>query len=172
MFRFEYKQEQSKKCCRSVSSRPNRKPLQFFPCSYNSHISCSQITDPVNCSIQQYGGSCCLDIFNQISQRNPIKSIHPNQFQPPTLLILPEYATSVKPVRITRQSSISLRALHQQGFPSLPSPSHNPIQRAPHPCTSPIEHMGIYHGGRNIPVPQQFLDGPNVISTLQQVGSE
>jgi hypothetical protein len=32
--------------------------------------------------------------------------------------------------------------------------------------------MGVQHGRRDVPVTEQFLDGPDVMATLQQMGGK
>lgn len=41
----------------------------------------------------------------------------------------------------------------------LPGKESEPISRAGDPATSPIHHMGVNHGGADILMVQQFLDG-------------
>src|SRR6185369_12142464 len=44
------------------------------------------------------------------------------------------------------------------------------IERAFRPASALAEHMGINHRRRNVIVPQQFLDRPDVRPALEQVG--
>src|SRR2546428_5548392 len=37
---------------------------------------------------------------------------------------------------------------------------------------APIEHVRVDHGGADIPVAEELLDGPDVVIVFQQVGSE
>ena len=54
-----------------------------------------------------------------------------------------------------------------------PRPSRpQPVHRAPDSQPATVQDMGVDHGGADIPVPQEFLDGPDVISVLQQVGGK
>ena len=46
------------------------------------------------------------------------------------------------------------------------------VQRAADTERPPIEHVGIDHGGLDIPVAQEFLYGADVISVLQEVSGE
>ena len=50
------------------------------------------------------------------------------------------------------------------------SPSH--IQRALHADPRSVQYMGVDHGHRNVLVPPEFLDCPDVIVCLQQVSSK
>src|SRR5690606_6466676 len=47
-----------------------------------------------------------------------------------------------------------------------------PLRRTPHPEPAPIEHVGVDHRGRYIPMPQQLLHRANVIPRLKQVRRE
>ena len=40
------------------------------------------------------------------------------------------------------------------------------------PSATAIEHVGVDHRGADVGVTQQFLDGPDVVAALQQVGGE
>ena len=46
------------------------------------------------------------------------------------------------------------------------------VSRAAHSHRASVEHMGVDHGGVYISVPHQLLDRADVLSTLQQMGSE
>src|SRR5262245_43598508 len=52
-------------------------------------------------------------------------------------------------------------------------PSHaQVVQRARHPLSALLEDVGIDHGGLEIVVPQQLLNGSYVGSALQQMGGK
>lgn len=44
------------------------------------------------------------------------------------------------------------------------------VYRADNAHSSPVEHVGIYFGGGDILVPQQLLDGANVVAILEESG--
>lgn len=46
------------------------------------------------------------------------------------------------------------------------------IRRAAHPHGASIEHMGVDHGGAHVLVPQELLDGADVLPSLQQMGGK
>jgi len=46
------------------------------------------------------------------------------------------------------------------------------IQGAPHTSSSAVEDMRVNHRRVDVSVPQQLLDGSNVVPFLQQVSSE
>ena len=46
------------------------------------------------------------------------------------------------------------------------------VQRAAHGEAAPVEDVGVDHCSLDIFVAEQFLDGPDVIAVLQQVGGE
>jgi hypothetical protein len=50
---------------------------------------------------------------------------------------------------------------------TLTLPSH--IERTADAFATPLQHMGIDHGGADILVPQQFLHGANVITCFEQM---
>jgi len=64
-------------------------------------------------------------------------------------------------VRITRR----LRR-----FPPKPLPPVlQQVGRAPDTCAATIEYVGIDHGGPDILVPEEFLNGADIVSRLQKV---
>lgn len=46
------------------------------------------------------------------------------------------------------------------------------VHRTSNAPPASVEHVGINHRGTHIPVPQQLLDRPDVVSVLEQVGGE
>jgi len=50
--------------------------------------------------------------------------------------------------------------------------SRQPVQGAPHPSATLVEDMGVDHGGADIFVAEELLDGTKVVAVLQQVGRE
>ena len=58
----------------------------------------------------------------------------------------------------------------------LPTSPHDAaplwIERATHALSTTLKDMGIDHGGTNILVSQEFLNGANVIAIFQQVGGK
>lgn len=50
---------------------------------------------------------------------------------------------------------------------TLTLPSH--IERTADAFATPLQHMGIDHGGADILVPQPFLHGANVITSFEQM---
>jgi hypothetical protein len=46
------------------------------------------------------------------------------------------------------------------------------IRRAAYPRGASIEHMGVDHGGAHVLVPQELLDGADVLPSLQQMGGK
>lgn len=46
------------------------------------------------------------------------------------------------------------------------------IQGAGHPMTTAPQYMGVNHRGGDIGVPQEFLDGPDIMAAFQQMGSK
>ena len=48
----------------------------------------------------------------------------------------------------------------------------NLIQRTAHAAATPVHHLRVNHGGRNIAVAQQLLHGADVVSRLQQMRGE
>ena len=56
-------------------------------------------------------------------------------------------------------------------LPKPPSTSAQPqpIGRAADTPATSVQDVGIYHGGLDVAVPQQFLHRPDVVAVLQQV---
>src|SRR5207253_8795518 len=48
----------------------------------------------------------------------------------------------------------------------------HPVGRAPDTGRTPVEDVGVDHRGRRITKKKKFLDGPDVMALLQQVGGE
>ena len=82
-----------------------------------------------------------------------------------------------------RDLTLERRTMLYEVAPSSPAPPHYPlsivnyqlplaIQRAAHAQRTLIEHMGVDHGGADIFVAEEFLDGANVIAVFQEVGGE
>jgi len=46
------------------------------------------------------------------------------------------------------------------------------VRGAPDTPSPPVEHMGVYHRCADVLVPEKFLDRPDIIPILQEVGSE
>ncbi len=46
------------------------------------------------------------------------------------------------------------------------------VHRASYAPPAAVEDVGVNHRGTDIPMPQQFLDRPDVVSVLEQVGGE
>jgi len=46
------------------------------------------------------------------------------------------------------------------------------VQRTEHPMAAAIQHMGINHGGGDIGVTQELLDGADVVAAFQQMGGK
>src|SRR5688572_24176456 len=46
------------------------------------------------------------------------------------------------------------------------------VERAPHPAAAAVEDVRVDHGRRDVAVPEQLLDGPDVVAGLEQVGRE
>lgn len=55
----------------------------------------------------------------------------------------------------------------ENGHVCFSGDSKNPVQRADHPPAAPVEEMGVDHGGGNIDVAQQFLDGADVVAAIK-----
>jgi hypothetical protein len=53
-----------------------------------------------------------------------------------------------------------------------PKTSGTGIKRAKNASAALIEHMGVNHRRLNVFMPQQFLDSPNIIMILQEMGSK
>ena len=47
-----------------------------------------------------------------------------------------------------------------------------PVRRALDAPPAPVQHMRIDHRGADIGMPEQFLDGADVVSILKKVGRE
>jgi hypothetical protein len=47
-----------------------------------------------------------------------------------------------------------------------------PVQRAPHAATSPVQHVGVDHGRSYAPVAQELLDGADVVAILEKMCGE
>jgi hypothetical protein len=73
-------------------------------------------------------------------------------------------------------------AIGGRGLPCIPpavtlraatrSRPENPIRGAAHTGRAPAEDMGVDHGGGHVSVPQELLDGPDVLAVLQQMRGE
>ena len=46
------------------------------------------------------------------------------------------------------------------------------IERALNPCRSATQDMGVDHGGPHVFVPQELLDGPDVVPVFEQMRGE
>src|SRR3990172_1845538 len=46
------------------------------------------------------------------------------------------------------------------------------VHRTSYAATAAVEDVGVNHRGTDVPVTQQFLDRPDVVSVLEQVGGE
>ncbi len=46
------------------------------------------------------------------------------------------------------------------------------VHRTSYAAPAEVEDMGVNHRRTDVPVPQQFLDRPDVVSVLEQVGGE
>jgi hypothetical protein len=46
------------------------------------------------------------------------------------------------------------------------------VERAANTTTTAIQHVRVDHGGADVAMAQQFLDGSNVVAGLEQVGGE
>jgi len=58
------------------------------------------------------------------------------------------------------------------GLPEEAQRRSNLIQRTANPAPTAIHHMGVDHGRGHVAVAQQFLHRADVVTRLQQVGSE
>jgi len=62
---------------------------------------------------------------------------------------------------------------HPTAWPArILSPDSLKIQRAAHRQTAALENVGVDHRRPHVLVPQQFLDGPDVVPGLEQVGGK
>jgi hypothetical protein len=50
--------------------------------------------------------------------------------------------------------------------------SRKPVRRTPDPTRSPVQGMGVDHGRTCVPVAEQFLNRPEVVSVLEEMGGE
>lgn len=46
------------------------------------------------------------------------------------------------------------------------------VKGATHTALTSVQNVRVDHRRRHVPVPEQFLDGANVVSNLQHVGGE
>ena len=46
------------------------------------------------------------------------------------------------------------------------------VQRTAHGQSASIQHMRLHHGGLHIFVPEEFLDGPDVVALLEELRRE
>jgi hypothetical protein len=46
------------------------------------------------------------------------------------------------------------------------------INRAVNSSLAPVQHMGVEHRRAHITMPEQLLNGPNVITVFEQMGGE
>jgi len=68
--------------------------------------------------------------------------------------------------------SLSRRPISDMAASDRSSRIEQAIGRAPDPGRASVQDMGVDLGGRDVPVPQQFLNGPDVVPILQQVRGE
>ena len=74
-------------------------------------------------------------------------------------------------IRLTRHGgSVSGKPLGGKGLFARSRPQG--VEGALHAAPAAVEDMRVDHGGRDVGVPQEFLDGPDVVATLEEVGSE
>ena len=68
----------------------------------------------------------------------------------------------------------------RRGVTARPNPPTSPcrpprseaIDRALHPSPSPVQYVGVHHRRADIPMPEQFLNRPDVVAILEQMGGE
>jgi len=46
------------------------------------------------------------------------------------------------------------------------------VQRTSYAASAAVEDVGVNHCGTDVPMTQQFLDRPDVVTVLEQVGGE
>jgi len=63
-----------------------------------------------------------------------------------------------------------LRPVRRQGQPG--SRQEHPVGGASDACGAQVEDVGVDHGGADIAVAEELLDGPDVMVVLQQMGGE
>jgi hypothetical protein len=81
---------------------------------------------------------------------------------------------------VTRGSPVVIPSVNRPGMPEpylcdqwhRASLLQHTIGRTSHGAPPPVEHVGIDHRGRDVPVPHEFMKGPYVVSVLQQVRCE
>ena len=56
--------------------------------------------------------------------------------------------------------------------PSCRLPSSETVHGAVDPLPAMVQHVGVDHRRLYIPMPEEFLNGADVISTLQELSSE
>lgn len=56
-----------------------------------------------------------------------------------------------------------------KGFPARP---RSPIERATHSAPTTVQHVRVDHRRRHVPVPEQLLNGADVVPVLEQVRRE
>ena len=70
--------------------------------------------------------------------------------------------------------ALVVRGASPSSFPALPHHTfqHHSlwIERAAHPFSSSVQHMGIDHGRADVLMAQEFLHGANIITAFQEVG--
>ena len=48
-----------------------------------------------------------------------------------------------------------------------PKSPPQPVHRAHHPSATTIQHMGVNHGRADVPVAQEFLHRPDVVTVFE-----
>ena len=51
-------------------------------------------------------------------------------------------------------------------------PSPGLVERAPHAATATVQDMGVDHGGADVLVSEELLDGADVVAVLEEMGGE